>query len=117
MVQANRANRNTKIQTPLSCPGQPEDRGSMHPSRAAGGGLGCALAIGPARATQGARRLGGRVRRCAPSTGDQQTAAGATLTRSADRSSPNPGKPGGASEPPRPSQRPASSSTTRKDFW
>jgi hypothetical protein len=33
MVQANRANRNTKIQTPLSCPRQPEDRGSMHPSR------------------------------------------------------------------------------------
>jgi len=24
MVQANRANRNTKIQTPLSCPRQPE---------------------------------------------------------------------------------------------
>jgi hypothetical protein len=33
MVQANRANRNTKIQTPLSCPRQPEDRGAMHPSR------------------------------------------------------------------------------------
>jgi hypothetical protein len=33
MVQANRANRNTKIQTPLSCPRQPEDRGSMHLSR------------------------------------------------------------------------------------
>jgi hypothetical protein len=32
MVQANRANRNTKIQTRLSCPRQPEDRGSMHPS-------------------------------------------------------------------------------------
>ena len=119
MVQANRANRNTKIQTPLSCP-PPARRSRFNaPFPAAGGGLGCALAIGPARGTQGARRLGGRVRRCAPSTGDQQTAAGATLTRSAgdDRSSPNPGKPGGASAPPRPSQRPASSSTTRKDFW
>ena len=64
--------------------------------------MGCALAIGPARGTQGARRLGGRVRRCAPSTGDQQTAAGATLTRSAgdDRDGPNPGKPSGASAPP-----------------
>ena len=33
MVQANRANTKTKIQTPLSCPRQPEDRGSMHLSR------------------------------------------------------------------------------------
>ena len=116
MVQANRANRNTKIQTPLSCPRQPEDRGSMHPSRPREADWVARWLLGQ----RGARaRLGGRVRRCAPSTGDQQTAAGATLTRSAgdDRSNPNPGKPGGASAPPRPSQRPASSRTTRKDFW
>jgi hypothetical protein len=33
MVQANRANRNTKIQTSLSWPRQPEDRGCTLPGR------------------------------------------------------------------------------------
>jgi hypothetical protein len=114
MVQANRANTKTKIQTPPSCPRQPEDRGP-------GRGRRIKLRAGyrGERGAQGARRLEGRVRRCAPSKGDQRTAAGATLTRSVgdDRSSPDPCRPGGASVPPLPSQRPASSRTTRKDFW
>jgi hypothetical protein len=105
MVRANGANANSEIRTffrTFFSPHPPAQTPTFNaPFPAAGGGLGCALAIGPAR---GARRLGGRVRRCAPSKGisGRRPAAGATLTRSVgdDRSSPNPGKPGGASAPP-----------------
>src|ERR1700691_2185740 len=88
MVQANRANRNTKIQTPLSCPRRPEDRGSMHPSRpreadwvarwlsgqrgARRAGGGWAGACGAARLARGISRRRPALRsRAAPATTDQ----------------------------------------------
>ena len=80
MVRANRANTKHRNSHPSFMP-PPARRSTFNaPFPAAGGGLGCALAIGPAK---GAQSPGGRERRCAPSTGDQQTEAGATLTPSA----------------------------------
>jgi hypothetical protein len=66
MVRANCANTNTKIHAPLSS--HPQARRSMFnaPSPAAGGGTGCALALGPA---EGGRAWGAqhaRLRRASP---------------------------------------------------
>jgi hypothetical protein len=80
MVEANRANTKTKIQTPLSCPPRPEDRGSMHLSRPREADWVARWLLGQ----RGAR--GGWAGACGAARlarGDQQTAAGATLTRSA----------------------------------
>jgi hypothetical protein len=66
MVRANCANTNAKIHAPLSS--HPQARRSMFnaPSPAAGGGTGCALALGPA---EGGRAWGAqhaRLRRASP---------------------------------------------------
>jgi hypothetical protein len=48
MVRANCANRNAKIHAPLSSDPQARRSTFNAPSPAAGGGTGCALALGPA---------------------------------------------------------------------
>jgi len=62
MVRATRANTNTEIHAPL--PSHPQAQRSRFnaPFPAAGGGTGCALALGPAEGTRAARRAGGAAR-------------------------------------------------------
>jgi hypothetical protein len=88
MVRANGANTNTKIRTPFSCPRSAEDRGSMHPSR-------------PRQAERVARWLSGQRRARGP-RGQASGAARASVTGTLALAA---------------HQRPASSRTTRKDFW
>ena len=80
--------------------------------------MGCALALGPAEGTRArggwAGACGARVSGAHPQTGPRRS-----LTRSdrGDRSSADTGEPRRRERAARPSQRPASSRTTRKDFW
>ena len=59
MVRANCANTNAEIHAPLSSHPQARRSTFNAPSPAAGGGTGCALALGPA---EGGRALGGAER-------------------------------------------------------
>jgi hypothetical protein len=63
MVRANCANRNAEIHATLSCPRRPEDRRFNAPSPAAGGGTGCALALGPSEGERAWGALRARLRR------------------------------------------------------
>jgi hypothetical protein len=125
MVRVSGANTNTEICPPLS-PHSPAQRPTFNaPFPAAGGGLGCPLAWGPAQGTPDGRRAGRRGPRFArllrPSP---HGAARRFCSRNRDSSRPIERRPTGEilaargrrrTVPAR--QRPASSSTTRKDFW
>jgi hypothetical protein len=111
MVRANGANTNTEIR-PLLSPHPP----AQCTLPAAGGGLGCPLAWGPAQGTRDEDRAYARLLRPSPHRA-------ARRFRSRDRDSGRPierrppATPGRARTPPPARQRTASSRTTRKDFW
>jgi hypothetical protein len=62
MVRANCANTNAEIHAPPSSHPQARRSTFNAPFPAAGGGTGCALALGPAEGTGAARRAGGVAR-------------------------------------------------------
>jgi len=62
MVRANGANRNAEIHAPLSSHPQVRRSSFNAPSLAAGGGMGCPLALAPAEVARAARRAGRRGR-------------------------------------------------------
>src|ERR1700677_855978 len=122
MVRANGANTNTEIR-PLLSPHPPAQRSRVNaPFPAAGGGLGGPLARGPAQGTRDRSRAGrpGPRLRAAPAPiphgavqrfGSRDRDSGRPIARRP------PATPGRARAPPPARQRPASSRTTRKDFW
>jgi hypothetical protein len=120
MVRANCANRNAKIHAPLSS--DPRARRSTFnaPSPAAGGGMGCPLAPGPAEGARDGRRAGRLGRRCARLL--RASPDGAAALRSCVARAPTDrarilANPDGARAPQTARQRSASPRTTRKDFW
>ena len=66
MVRANCANTNAEIHAPLSSHPQARRSRFNAPSPAAGGGTGCALALGPAEGGRAWRALRARLRRASP---------------------------------------------------
>jgi hypothetical protein len=117
MVRANCANTNAEIHAPLSSHPQARKSTFNAPSPAAGGGMGCPLALGQRRA-RGPGRLGRRCARVARAHPlDGAAALALTRSESANRSSADTGEPDGARALQTARQRPASSRTTRKDFW
>jgi hypothetical protein len=103
MVRANCANRNAEIHAPLSSYRQAQRSTFNAHSPASGGGTGCALALGPAEGALGrAARVSDACSRAASARTDRVRI---------------PAKPDGARAPQTAPQRPASSRTTRKDFW
>ena len=115
MVRANCANTNAEIHAPLSSHPQARRSTFNAPSPAAGGGTGCALALGPA---EGGRAWGAlRARISCAHPRDARLRRSLTRGERGDRSGAEPANRDGARAPPTARQRPASSRTTRKDFW
>jgi Tfp pilus assembly protein FimV len=115
MVRANCANTNAEIHAPLSSHPQARKSTFNAPSPAAEGGTGCSLAPGPA---EGGRAWG----RCARASLARIPETRGCDARARVASAPTdrvriPAKPDGARALQTARQRPASSRTTRKDFW
>jgi hypothetical protein len=115
MVRANCANRNAKIHALFHPIRRPEDRRTMHPPRPR-------EAERVARWLLGQRRASGLGRRCARASLARipETRGCDARSRVANEATDRgriPANPDGVRAPPPARQRPASSRTTRKDFW